>query len=854
MRLSSLLRTFAALLLVLGGGLAFAQNSASGTVVDATGAAVQGCVLELETPDGAVIQQTRSDAQGQYRFRATAPGEYRLAIPGDHGFAAQTVPVRVTTAAGPVIDVRLKLDEVVQQVNVGDDTAALDVDPGANRDQVAADSQLIDKLPVLNQDIVATFTPFLSQTGVGTNGVTLVVDGVEMKGTGVSASAIKSVSINNDPYSAESNRPGKGRIEIVTKAGTPAFHGTFNFTFRDAALDATPPLALRKPPEQRRIYEGSVTGPLGGGGKTTFLVSGTRQEDDLQAVVHAVDNSGLISYNVPTPLRTTLVEFRVARQLSENHRISLQYNVEDNITRNQGVGGLVLEHSGVNAQAREDDIIFNDTLTVSPRIVNQFQFFLEKDHNPVRSTFAEQRVLVDGSFIGGGAQADVLDTENNLKINEIVSYSKGKHLLKLGVTIPNLSRRAWEDHANRLGTLKYASLAAYTAHMPYSYTQATGPGRAVFWWDEIGTFVQDQMQLRPNLQITLGLRYDWQSYFDTPHNFGPRLSLAYAPDKQHKTLLRAGGGLFYDRTGARPISELTRFNGVVVRSITLLNPGSNHPVAPGQDIALLPTDLVTKAPDASVPLLSYYSFGIERQLAKGTALAVTYRGNLGTNLFRSADVNAPLGPLYMNKPDATLGVVRQIQSRGRQVSNALDVTFQGTPGRWFDGLAQYTLSRTENNTGGIAWFPADQYNDVGEYARADFDQRHRFNLLGTLNEGHWLSLGLAANLYSGTPYTETAGVDVFNTGLLNARPPGVSRNTLQTSGYADLDVRWSHDLKLIRSHKDKSPILGFAVDAFNIPNRANYATYVGNVQSALFRQPTSSLPARRVQFSVKYKF
>jgi hypothetical protein len=834
--------------------VAQSQIAPAGIVRDPAGASVQGCTLQLVSSNGVVLQEVVSDESGHFHLQPVPSGDYEIVVAPNRGFDLERVPVHLTSNVSAPIEVQLRLKAVDQTLSVGDDSSTVDVDQGSNRDQTTASSELIERIPVLNQDIVATFTPFLSQTGVGTNGVTLVVDGIEMKGTGVSASAIKSVSINNDPYSAESNRPGKGRIEILTKAGTPQFHGSFNFTFRDSSLDATPAFALQRPAEQRRMYEGSTTGPISRDGKTTFLVSGTRQEDDLQAVVFASGLAGNITANIPTPLRTTLVEFRVAHELSPNQRVSLQYNVEDTITRNQGVGGLVLGQSGVNAQAREDDIIFNDSLTISPRLVNQLQLFLEKDHNPARSALSAQKVIVDGAFTGGGAQADILDTENNMKINNILTWSRGRQLLKFGITIPNLSRRAWEDHANRLGTFKFASLAAYAAQSPYAYTQEQGSGRAVFWANEIGTFVQDQIQIKPNLQMSLGLRYDWQTYFESPHNFAPRVSLAYAPGSARKTVFRTGYGLFYDRSGARPISELKRFNGKVIRSVTILNPNYANPLPPGQDPSSLPTDLTTLAPDISIPLLSYYSFGVDRQLGKGTTLAVTYRGNLGMNLFRSRDANAPLGPAYLVRPDLSLGVVRQIQARGRQVSNALDVTFKDNAGRWFSGLGQYTLSHTTNNTGGIAWFPANQYDDAGEYARADFDQLQRLNLLGTLNEGHWLSLGVSANLYSGTPYTETSGVDTFQTGLLNERPAGVARNTLQTSGYADLDLRWSHDFLFAKGRKDDSPIFTFAVDGFNVPNHTNYTTYVGNVQSAFFAQPTSALPARRIQFTASFKF
>jgi hypothetical protein len=206
------------------------------------------------------------------------------------------------------------------------------------------------------------------------------------------------------------------------------------------------------------------------------------------------------------------------------------------------------------------------------------------------------------------------------------------------------------------------------------------------------------------------------------------------------------------------------------------------------------------------------------------------------------------------RPSPEAGVVREIESKGRQVGNALDLTLNGNAGRWFSGIAQYTFSYTNNNTSGITWFPANQYSLAGEYGRADFDLHHRFNLLGTINEDHWLNLGIAAKLYSGTPYTETSGNDTFNTGILNARPTGVSRNTLQTAGNSELDLRWSRDLPRQRKKTDRAPVFSMAVDAFNITNRTNYSSYVGNVQSSFFGQPTTALPARRLQFTVRIKF
>jgi hypothetical protein len=126
--------------------------------------------------------------------------------------------------------------------------------------------------------------------------------------------------------------------------------------------------------------------------------------------------------------------------------------------------------------------------------------------------------------------------------------------------------------------------------------------------------------------------------------------------------------------------------------------------------------------------------------------------------------------------------------------------------------------------------------------------------LGTINDNHWLNLGVAARLYSCMPYTETSGNDTFNTGILNARPAGVNRNTLQSGGNAQLDLRWSHDLYSRGAGPDRPFSFALAVDAFNITNRSNFTSYVGNVQSSFFEQPTAALPARRLQFTGRIEF
>jgi hypothetical protein len=168
---------------------------------------------------------------------------------------------------------------------------------------------------------------------------------------------------------------------------------------------------------------------------------------------------------------------------------------------------------------------------------------------------------------------------------------------------------------------------------------------------------------------------------------------------------------------------------------------------------------------------------------------------------------------------------------------------------------QYTFSRASNDTSGINWYPSNQYAPLSaEWGPADFDVRHRLNLLGTLSAGRWGNLGLSARFASALPYSQIAGIDLFHTGMANARPSGVGRNTLRASAYKTVDVRWSHDISLTEAKGEKARELTLALDAFNVFNHPNFAGYIGNVRSPFYLSPTTVSAGRRLQLSAEVKF
>ena len=644
---------------------------------------------------------------------------------------------------------------------------------------------------------------------------------------------------------------------MITKAGSPEYHGEFGIIFRDAHLNARNAFALTRPPEQRRIYESNLTGPIGDGKKSSFFFSLNREEDNLQSVVFAQTLNGVVSQNVATPQHRTDFSFRINRQLNEKTTFSIRLEILQISNRNVGVGGFTLAEAGANSSAGEQPIISTLRQIFTPRLVNELNFLIGHENSRSRSVNpGVPKLIVQDAFTGGGAQVDGRITENHIQLTDVLSWTHGKHFVISGVNIPDISRRGFSDQANFNGAFSFATLDDYLNKRPFLFSINQGDGHLAFWQKEFALFLQDQVSLRSNFSFALGLRYEKQNYLSDKNNFAPRLSFAYSPGKQRKTVLRGGGGIFYDRTGINPIAETLRLNGVRLRQINITNPAYPNPLSAGINFANQPVSITRFAPEMRSPYTFQFNLGVERQLTKALTLSANYINTRGIKLFRSRDINAPLSGALL-RPVATIGVLREIESAGRAQSHAMELILRGKINRYFNGTVQYTLGRTYNDTGGINTRPVNNYDLNGEWSRADFDERHRFNLLGAFKAGKWINLGATVALVSGRPYSLSTGRDDNHDTIANDRPIGVRRNSLEGPGAATVDVRWSKDFPLKAKNGKKaeeSPSFKIALSAFNVFNRVNFTGYVNNQSSPFFGLPIASRPARRVQLNFNFNF
>ena len=869
---SRLLRAAACLSFLLLGSIApsqtTAQHAVSGSVLDPASAAIKEAQVTLSRPNGSPVAAASTDETGFFSFDKVAPGKYKLSVIAAN-FKSVDREIVVSGKSLPPLRIVLEIATQNESVNVstGDATPQLSTDVSDNQNANTFERDALDRVPVFDQDYITTVSRFLDDNSAGTNGVSLVVDGVEANGPGVSPSGVQEVKVNQNPYSARFARPGRARLEITTKGGTPQFHGTANFLFRDSAFDAQNAFAATKPAERRQFYEGSLTGPLGRDPKNTFLLTLDRDQNDVQSIVSAIGANNLpIQDNVPAPERHLFASFRAFHDFANGDQVWIGYFFESQTNENQGVGGLVLPEAGYTQIGREHEVNVSYRHIFSPKWVNQLRFLVGHNDNPIISNNETPQMIVEGFFTSGGAQADFNRTESHVDGTDFVTYTNGKHVLNFGVDIPDLSRRGFDNHTNLQGTYTFGSLADFnaTTKRPATFLQQQGPGHVVFWERTVAGFFEDNIRLKPNFSVSLGVRYYFQNFFhDDPNNFAPRVSVAYAPSKTSKTVFRAGSGIFFDRTGPRPIADLLLFNGVNVQRFLLSSTLANPLPFPVTSASLtgVPISTVTLDPAAHIPYTIQYSAGVERQITAKSTASITYVGSRGIDLFRSRDVNAPLPPDFLARPNATEGQVRQIESRGYQKSNSVEFSLRGKPTKFFSGQVQYTLSKTYNNTSGINYLPGNSNFPALDWARSDNDRRHKFDLLGAFEVSENVSLGAALSAYSGKPVNVITGFDSNGDGVTNDRLDGglAPRNSLHGPGFLGLDLNAQRDFNFSKDKK-KGPKLTVALNAFNVLNHVNFINIINVTGSTIgiinpqFDTPNSANSARRLQLNLTVKF
>ncbi len=871
-----------------------ASPSVHGVIADPTGAIVPNAEVDLLDTNGAVAGTIHSDGEGNFQLIAPHSGSFTLVV-SEPGFETVRTPVVIASPAAatsgaaaatamPVlapVHIVLPIAAVASMVRVNSDSSEDLTAPDANHDSSVMTSSDLKSLPIFDNDYLTAMSSFLDSSASDTGGTGLMVDGVEANRATVSASAVKEIRINQDPYSAQYYWPGRGQMEIITKSTADHYHGQFNFLFRNSALNAQNELAPSKPFEQRQNYEGHVTGPIPHLPKTSFLGSFNRVLYDQDSVIFATlapapDNpSGAYQANVYAPARDTEFSTRIAHQFREGVSGYAQYSYQDSTTQNQGVGGQSLASEGYNNKYREDDFVAHLDQALSAAMLNQVSIVGERDFNRNSNVAEAPQMSVAGDFVTGSAQADSLGTEYNVRVYDMMTWTRGRNTIKVGAGTPHIDRRAVDDNTNELGTYTFGpTLAAdgvtvlqtalqnYAANLPSAFSENTGVVHFVYHQQEMGAFIQDQFKASERFSITPGLRYDWQNFLATRRlGFSPRVSFAWVLNQDSKTVLRGGGGIYYDRFGSGPLLDLARYGNAARRAVVLsLNPATLPstgcvPITNCLTITAQPPNLAQLEPNAKIPYQIQYGLSIERQLGEKATGVISAYSSRGIDSFRSVDINAPTPQSgYTVRPNPEFGRIRQMQSAGFWSGDGMDISYRGRLNKYFTGFGRYTWSRYDSDTGGIGWYPQNQYAPNDEWARAGFDRRNRLGMYAMFNPESVLNLSAGIFANSGSPWTITTGTDAYGDDLFNTRPEGVGRNTETAPSYVDLDVRWGHDFAITPDKDEEAPRVGFSAGAFNLLNHPN-ASGIDTVEtSPEFGQVTSVAPPRRIQLGMRLQF
>ena len=839
------------LVLMLTVGAAQRGTTISGTTEDQTGAAIAEESLTLTNKTTGLVRKAVSEATGKFSFKDVAPGQYVLKGEAE-GF--KSAKLNVTVGAEAVTNVKVKMEVSVSDEVTISSKQSEPVAPENNATSVYLNSASLGSLPSQGQNVLAVVTNFLSPVAQGAEGPSIVVDGAETGDLNLPASALKQISINKNPYSAEYRRPGAVRVEVTTRNGSRGhFDGSFGFYARNSLFDARNAFALTKPDLNRQLFEGSLSGPMPFK-KTRFFLSGTRQVSDEDAIVSALTLAGPLVANVPTSSYATNLLGRLDVRDDGPTSLALSYTFYDQPEHNFGVGGLRLAEQGISRDRRGQRVQLSYTTLFSDSLLNVARLSFERRTDSLGNLAGQPAILVKGAFIGGPSQTARFNRETRFDVQDVATLARTGHTFKFGGGVkPRFY--TFMDATNFGGTFTFSNLEDFAARRATLFQIAGGNPRASFAQPEAFAFFQDEMKLRPELNLTMGLRYDWQAKVGDRNNFAPRVAVAYAPGTG-KTVLRAGAGLFYDRLDDRAVQRSLLINGVAVSDVFIANPSFVDPLNSDSGV-VVPPSIWRIAPGTQSPYLIQGSLAIERKLANNAQLSVEYQSFRGVHLFRSRNINAPVGGQLPN-PDFQL--VRQIESSGSLRGNALVTSFQGRVIKPLKVKAQYTLSRTTADVAGLFDLPANNYDLRAERGRADFDRLHRFNFAGILDLPWKFRTASLLTLASGAPFDITTGFDDNGDRVVNDRPAGVGRNTGHGPGFAQLDLRLSKLFSLPvlfgGQDRDKGELRNMELnfDVFNVLNRNNLTEVIGELSSPLFGRASASLQARTIQLSVKFNF
>lgn len=804
------------------GSILHAQPTArfQGTVTDVTEASIPGAKVTL-TPVRGKALSTETDALGAFTFANIQPGSYRLEIITT-GFQPLQESAIEVVAGQNTRNFQMTVFLTRQEVTVeAEQLDTVTVESSSNASQLVLREEdlkaLSDDPDALSNELQALAGPSAGPDG----GAQIFVDGFS-GGQVPPKSSIREVRINRDPYSAEYDRPGFGRIEILTRPGSDRFRGQAFFNFGDESLNSRNPFAANRAPYQTRMFGGNVSGPLSK--KASFFVDLERRAIDDNAVVNATTLDSLfqpaaINQAFVTPQHRTSASTRLDYQLNASNTLVGRFNVLRTDSQNNGIGLFTLPSRAFDSVMNGETLQLTETATLSATAINETRFEYSRMRQQ-QSPYALEPALnvLDAFSAGGSTQGLSSNQRKSIELQNMTSIVKGTHTFKLG------GRLRGSDYSdispdNFLGTFTFAggvgpvldaqyqpvygtggsaqltpltSLERYQRTLYFQnlgYTpaqiRALGGGASQFTLNagtpdatirqyDVGLFFTHDWRVRSNLTLGFGLRYENQTNLGDSTNFAPRVSLAWSPDskggRNGKTVIRAGAGMFYDRFADTYTLQALRFNGATQQQYIVANPDFYPAVPSTAELSAnaVPQATYQIASDLRAPYMFQSSVGVERSLPARTTLAVNWVRSVSSNVLRTRNINAPL-PDSGIRPYGTENLFLY-ESTGRMEQNQLITNLSTRFSTRVMLFGFYAWGRANSDADRGASLPANQYDLSGEWGRSMMDVRHRVVMGGNVSAPWGFSLNPFVMYRSGMPFNITTGRDNNGDTVFNDRP------------------------------------------------------------------------------------
>jgi hypothetical protein len=843
---------------------AFAQPATGGikgTLQDESGAVIPAITVTLN--GNGATKTTQSQADGSYAFTGLAPGQYTATV-NLPGFQPYTGTATVASGATATLPINLAVQLETQQVTVAaENTTTVSVEPENNATALVITGQDLQALPD-DPDDLSSALQALAGPGAGPGGGQMYIDGFS-GGQLPPKETIREVRINQNPFSAEYDRLGFGRIEILTKPGTGNLHGMLFLNDSDATFDSRNPFASNKPDYSNRQYGGNVSGPINK--KASFFLDYNERDVTNNAITYAIYLNPSTLQQVPintavvTPQMNRTISPRLDYQLNTNNTLTMRLEERMSYSDNAGLGGYRLpppySSLAYNTSGDAQNLMITETAVLNARAENEtrFQYY----RNWTQSTGNNlPEVNVANSFItGGNGVGNTFDRTHHFELQNYTSLTRGAHTLRFGARVRRDSDQSNNpegfngqflflggdepvlDSSNQIvpgSTELLTSIQQYQRNLELQQAGFTaaqiqtlggGPSRylvqagipyiSMIRYDA-GPFAQDDWKVRPNLTISLGLRYEVQNLNTDRNDWAPRFGFAWAPGNNkkgpQKTVIRGGSGIFYDRVALSPYETAALNNGHTQTSYTVYNPDfylSNIPspstLDPGQNSVYL-VDPKLRA-DYSIQT----AIGVERQLPRNTTASLTYTNTHAEHYLQTVPINTPLpgtfNPLEPLGPGNGVfpygyaaGNLFEYESGGILRQNILMATINTRFSKRVSLYANYQLTYAND----LPSTPTNPYDFRQDYGRSTLDRRNNLQIFGSIQLPGAIWVSPFITLRSGMPYDVLTGEDLYGDTLTNSRAAFAPSGSCPAGFYGITgDVVCSHAGNFTTNYNPASP-------------------------------------------------